>query len=197
MSELIQHLLTSLSSEQDPVKQAEYIVQLRRQGIANLEIAKLLGKTPSQISHIARINKLPDIVLDAYYSKMLSVTHLYILSRLRFEAPMRQVFEKVMAGGLSTQETDRLVREKLHDVTDAGEYVDSDLVATHIATLQLRGVGVHVIQTRTRLKYTVEVRGNVVLTSRALEEVMRVMQTYEPFENEVAEDMSGLPEDTD
>jgi transcriptional regulator with XRE-family HTH domain len=104
MSELIQHLLTSLSSEQDPVKQAEYIVQLRRQGIANLEIAKLLGKTPSQISHIARINKLPDIVLDAYYSKMLSVTHLYILSRLRFEAPMRQVFEKVMASRLKQKE---------------------------------------------------------------------------------------------
>ena len=153
-------------------------MQLRRQGVANTEIARRMEKTPSQVSHIARINKLPEMVLDAYYSRMLSVTHLYILSRLHFESHMKSIFEQVMAKDLSTQETDRLVREKLHDVTDAGEYVDSDVVHAHRARMQEHGLQVKVVQTRTRVKYTVEAIGNVAHTSALLEKVMRAQEHF-------------------
>lgn len=197
MSELIQQLFLLLSTETDPVKQSEYIVQLRRQGVANTEIARRMEKTPSQVSHIARINKLPEMVLDAYYSRMLSVTHLYILSRLHFESHMKSIFEQVMAKDLSTQETDRLVREKMHDVTDAGEYLDPDMIRAHIAMMQVRGLQVKVIQTRTRVKYVVEAKGNVAHTSTLLEEIMHAQEHYEPKEETLSESLPENPDEVD
>lgn len=184
MSELIQHLLSLLTSESDPVKQSEYIVQLRRQGVANVEIAKLLQKSPAQISHIARINRLPEIVIDAYYSRMLSLTHLYIISRLHHEGQIQIVFEQVMAETLSTQATDRLVREKLNSIDDVGEYVDRDTLKKHHEQMSQLGLEVSVLQTRTRLKYTLEIAANAQKTSGVLKKIMHAMQKYEPQEVE-------------
>lgn len=172
-------------------------MQLRRQGVANTEIARRMGKTPSQVSHIARINKLPEMVLDAYYSRMLSVTHLYILSRLHFESHMKSIFEQVMARDLSTQETDRLVREKLHDVTDAGQYMDPDMIRAHIAMMQVRGLHVKVIQTRTRFKYIVEAKGNVAHTSALLEEVMHAQEHFESTEEIHSQSLPESPDEAD
>lgn len=196
MSELIQHLLSLLRAESDPIKQSEYIVKLRRQGVANVEIAKLMQKSPAQVSHIARINRLPEIIIDAYYSRMLSLTHLYIISRLHHEGQMQIVFEQIMAGTLSTQETDRLVREKLHSIDDVGDYVNRDTLKMHNEYMNAHGLQVSVLQTRTRFKYTIEASGNAEKTSALLQGIMRVMQQFEPQEGGSAEKTHALQTDS-
>ena len=42
------------------------------------DISKKIGIKESYICHILRLNKLTDMIVDGYYSKLISISHLFI-----------------------------------------------------------------------------------------------------------------------
>lgn len=58
------------------------------------DIAELLEIKPSYISHYLRLNKLPEIIIDGYYSNQVSASHLFIIARLHDYVTMMTVYEQ-------------------------------------------------------------------------------------------------------
>jgi hypothetical protein len=46
------------------------------------DISQRLSMKESYVCHILRLNKLNDMIVDGYYSKLISISHLFIISRL-------------------------------------------------------------------------------------------------------------------
>lgn len=83
MSEEVHDIVNKILSTQDVYKKAQYIDFLRTEKKVPLaEISRLIKLKPSYTAHILRLVKLPYIVIDGYYSKLVSATHLFIISRL-------------------------------------------------------------------------------------------------------------------
>ena len=84
MGEDINSLYLSFKEEKDLFKKVKSLTALRKEkNISLIEISKNVGLSPSYLSHMIRLNKLPELILDGYYSNLISVTHLYIISRLK------------------------------------------------------------------------------------------------------------------
>ena len=134
------------------------------------DIAVRIGMKESYICHILRLNKLTDMIVDGYYSKMISISHLFIISRLHSEKDIMNAYEKVLAENLSVGQTEELVREMLYNTKTVGEHLPQAEIkqvanALHEADNQIT---LKVIQTRVKGKIILEVRGNLSETSLRL-----------------------------
>ncbi len=176
MSELVTYLLQQLQSESDPIKQAGLIAQLRRQGVATKQIASIMNVHSVQVSQLARLNNLPEIVLDGYYSKLLTLSHLIFLSRLKNDEKVMYAYEQILAQNLSALATERLVRELLYQIKTVGHRYDARLMAQVQSVLEKKGTSMRVIQSRIGAKIVLEKKGNMQDTTAWIQNVMEAMQ---------------------
>ena len=124
MPESIDLIIDKIKTEKDIFVKAKLIFSLRRdKNVKVMDIASKLGINSSYVCHINRLNKLPDIVVDGYYSKLVSISHLFLISRLQDKQKMVDIYEKILAQSLSVKDTEDAIREYLYNFKNRGHYI--------------------------------------------------------------------------
>lgn len=133
-------------------------------------IAQYLELSSSYVCNLLRLLKLPELIRDGYYSKMVSMTHLCVLARLQSEKDMIAVYEETLSKNLSTYQLEERVRLNLHNIDTKGEQADKAVTDTIVSKLQetFSDVQVKVVQTRIKAKIILELKGNLEQTTAFL-----------------------------
>ena len=170
----INKLYDEFNNEKDHFKKSNLLHKLAKEHSLKLaEISKNINLSPSYISHIMRLKKLPDLIIDGYYSNQISITHLYIISRLLEVKDMIQIYENVLTNNLTTLETDDLVRQKLYGVKSEGTYLLDEDKNTIIEKLNNILAGkIKIVQTRVKSKIIIELKGSLKETSDKIKKLM-------------------------
>lgn len=174
MPQDINSILTQIKDSQDYFQKAKLILYLKKEeGLRASHIARQLGLKPAYISHILRLNHLPELVKDGYYSKLISITHLFIISRLKTTKQTIEIYEKILADNLTTQQTEALVREALYQIRDRGEYLTQEEREEFSKNINgTNGITAKIVQSRLKGKLTIEVKGNLEKTSEELRKMI-------------------------
>lgn len=173
----INKLYDEFNNEKDHFKKCNLLHKLTKEHNLKLsEIGKNINLSPSYISHIMRLKKLPELIIDGYYSNQITITHLYIISRLLEAQEMIQIYEKVLTNNLTTLETDDLVRQKLYGFKSEGSYLleeDKNLLIEKLNNI-LRAE-IKIIQTRIKSKIIIELKGSLKETTDKIKKLMNFL----------------------
>ena len=170
MDEYIQRI----RNEDDIFNKATLIHFLTKEKNIKVKIvAEKLELSSSYVCNMVRILKLPELIRDGYYSKLITPTHMFILSRLKTEEDMIAMYEKVLKYDYSSLELERQVRLKLYGVSTQGERMGKELTAKIVNKFQSidEDVKVIVIQTRIKAKVIIECKGNFKKTTAVLKKL--------------------------
>jgi len=174
----IQKVVDEIKASDDFFQKAKLVQYLQKEKkITTKKLSDFLEIQPAYLCHIARLNKLPDIVIDGYYSGGISISHLFIIARLKETEQMVMVYEKVLAQSLTVLQTEELVREYLYHLKAEGEHLSKKEleVARDKIAEKYKNLEVKIIQTRVKAKLILEIKGNLKKTSQALNEVMEAL----------------------
>jgi len=165
--------LNIIKSHTDPLSQAQMLVELKASApVANKDIAEVLGMKPSNVSHLLRVTKLPEMVLDGYVSKQISFTHLILISRLKKQDDIVNLYEEILQNGYTALQTERRIREILYLVDNFGNYVNKDKLKMYEQRIEKSlGIGAKatIIQTRIKTKVLIEMSGNLAKTTEFID----------------------------
>ena len=179
MGDEVNQIFSNLFSEKDIFKKAQFLRTLKKEkDIPVKDIAKRLNIKPSYVSHILRLNKLPPLVIDGYYNKSLTPTHLYILARLHKQEEMIMAYEHVLANNLSVLDTEILVRSVLYGIKHEGEYISKAEIQEFSDLMKQFDLEVKIVQSRIRAKCTIEIKGSLLTSTVKLREVMQLLRRY-------------------
>jgi len=177
MGDEITAIFSQFLQEKDIFKRAQLLTSLKRdKGVRVTDIAKGLNMKSSYVSHILRLNKLPALVIDGYYSKAITPTHLYILARLHSHQQMVAAYEHVLANNLSVFDTEILVRTVLYGIKSVGEYLSVDELRVFTVLMRKVGITAKIIQSRLRSKIILEMKGDLLTSSAKLREIMQLVE---------------------
>lgn len=147
---------------------------LKNNNLRLVDLAKKLAMKPSYVCHFLRLNRLPEIVVDGYYSSLISQSHLFIISRLKDPTAIVAAYEKILTDNLTVAQTDELVRQMLHGIKTEGEYLSSQERDKLIETFKQNNdtIKAKIIQTRIKGKFIFEVKGSPQDTTRTLKKLI-------------------------
>lgn len=175
MDEEIKRLVEQLNKEPDVFTKARIVQFLNKEkNLPIVKLAKILSLKPAYICHLLRLLKLPEIVVDGYYSKIISLSHLMTISRLKRKEEMVAVYESVLSKNLSVKKTEELVREKLFQIKSYGERIDQETkrkIEEKFKKID-KEINVKIIQTRIQAKLTLTIRGSLEKTSGILRKII-------------------------
>lgn len=178
----IQELIDRIRTEEDIIQKARLIYYVRKnQELKLKDIADALGLQSSHVAHILRLLKLPPIVIDGYYSKVISLTHLFIIARLKTQEDMLEAYETVLSQSLAVQQTEELIRSKLHGITISEDRLPQEEIYAFINALQEidTKLKVKVIQTRIQSKIVLELKGDTTYTTEVLRKILKKFKKEE------------------
>lgn len=165
--------INAIKQHQDPMAQAQLVVELlKAHTLKQVELAQSLDMKPSYLSHLIRVTKLPEMVLDGYWNKHLTFTHLILISRLRKVEDITTLYEEILKDNLNVAATERRIREMLYLIDTVGKYISKDRLDSIQSRIRssLGDTGnISIIQTRIKAKIVIEVPGNLVATSEFIE----------------------------
>lgn len=164
MSVNFEEYIERIQNEKDIFAKATYSRFLTHdKGIAVKAVADALELSPSYICNLLRLLKLPELIRDGYYTKLVTPTHLYVISRLNSHDDMIDVYEQVLAKNVSTSELEAIVREKLHGIATEGEHLDKETLTSFEKALKSVDpeATVKIVQTRIKGKIIFEKKGNL------------------------------------
>ncbi len=177
MGDEINEIYSQFLQEKDIFKRAQLLTSLKiDKGVRVTDISTHLKMKSSYVSHILRLNKLPALVIDGYYSKTITPTHLYILARLQNHQQMVAAYEHVLANNLSVFDTEILVRTVLYGIKSVGEYLSVDEVRAFTVLMKKMGISAKIIQSRLRSKIILEIKGDLLTSSVKLREIMKLVE---------------------
>jgi len=177
----IEKYINQFKTENDIFSKAKILYFLNKdKGIRIVDLSKKTGLKPSYLCHILRLNKLPEIIIDGYYGKMISASHLFVLSRLKTKEEMIKVYEKILEKNLTISEAENLVRELIYHVKNQGAYLSSEERNRLIKSIESLGnnVKAKVIQTRIKGKLIIEIKGNLKETTEILKRIKRLIEKF-------------------
>lgn len=179
MNTSLQNLVERIQKEEDPFSKAKLLNTLKKEKQISLRsISAQVKLKPSYMSHILRLLKLPPLIVDGYYSQLVTLSHLFILSRLTDEKEMISLYEKVLADDLTSQQTEQLVREVLYGLKNEGEYLRKQEVEEFLGAIKAEDRKAKIIQTRTRGKFILELEGNLIKTTKQLKRLMSILKDF-------------------
>lgn len=171
----INQIIEQLKKETDFFNKAKLLKFLTQEKqIPIKDISSKVGLKPSYICHILRLNRLPEIVTDGYYSQMVSISHLFIISRLKDKAMIIKVYEKLLKDNLTVIQIEELVRELLYGIKNEGQFLakkELENFQQKINKLE-KNISSKIIQTRIRSKIIVEKKGSLAETTPFLKEIL-------------------------
>lgn len=174
----IQHAYERIRNSSDPFEKAKLFKFLKEMDVRLTDISKELKMKPAYISHFLRLNKLPDIIIDGYYARLVTASHLFIIARLKDVKSMVAVYEKVLAESLTSTQTEVVVREELYQTKTEGERMKRDDVDRMERLLQriLGEIKVDLVQTRIHSKFTITAKGSLADTTEVIKKLYHLLK---------------------
>lgn len=167
-----------LKSATDPYVRARLLDQINKEHQIRIkDLAKYLQKSSSYICNLIRIMKVPETVRDGFYTKNLTLSHLFVISRLKNPEDMIDLYERILTESLTVLEVEEAVREKIYEVGTGGIRTDKDtkdLIAKKIKQIDAE-VQIKIIQTRIKAKLEVSLRGGTDKTSEFLKKLSKML----------------------
>lgn len=171
--ETVEQIINKIKNETDVFSKARLIgYLLKERDVKVIDLSKKLGINSSYVCHLNRLNKLPDIIIDAYYSKLISVSHLFLLSRISDFKKMVSIYEEILAKNLSIQDTENVMREYLYGVKNRGSYVKDKEKLQKKLEDKYTDTRATITQTRVYGKLTLQFKGNLEKTTRLIREAV-------------------------
>lgn len=171
MTNGIQNIIKQIQNETDIFAKAKLIsVLVHEKNIRIIDLAKSMGKTSSYICHLLRLTSLPDMIIDGYYSELISISHLFIISRIKDQKKLLEVYEQLLKDNFTIQQTEEIVREVLYGIQKSGKHLEKDELMNLINKIKETNTDIKIkaIQTRIKGKIILEFKGNLETTSKAL-----------------------------
>lgn len=171
-------LLEKAKNEKDPIKLSKILFQLtKKEGEKLINIARLLNKKPAYLSHLIRLNKLPELIIDGYFAKLISLSHLFVISRLNDEQSMLNVYERVLASNLNVSQTDELIRGLKYQISSKGKYYSKKEIDRINEQLQKNNIYLKLIQSRIKTKLIIEIRKNLYESEKILKKILEKLNS--------------------
>lgn len=160
-----------IEEEKDPVAKARLINFLTKEKNIKLkEIAQALGTTSSYLCHLLRLLRLPEIVIDGYYTKTVSLTHLFVISRLKDQKEVVGAYEQCLRRNLTVYQLEEYIREKLYGIKTADQRVEERTKSDITQKFKRldKDLNVTITQTRIQAKVIFKTKGNFKKTGEFL-----------------------------
>lgn len=168
--------IQQIQKESDIFAKAKLLASLvHERNIRVIDLAKSLGKTSSYICHLIRLAALPDIIVDGYYSSLISISHLFIISRIKDQKKLIEIYERLLKHNYTVLQTEEIVREVLYEIKSDGKQLAKDELEDLIQKIKEKNKDIQIkaIQTRIKGKMVVEIKGNLENTSLALRNLLK------------------------
>ncbi|KKQ24176.1 MAG: ParB-like protein partition protein [Candidatus Roizmanbacteria bacterium GW2011_GWC2_37_13] len=168
--------IEKIKNETDVFAKAKLIrYLLREKNFKVIDLAKKLDLTSSYICHLNRLNSLSEIIVDGYYSKLVNISHLFLLSRIKDKKKLIEIYEKVLTDNLTIRQTEELIREVLYEIKTKGSYLKVKDKRELIENFEKKypDLEVNISQTRMRAKIIFEIKGNLEKTTKFVKELER------------------------
>lgn len=175
MNQEVKKIIDQVRSEADIFNKVKLVNFLRKEKDFSIKrLAKIFSITPSYLCNLLRLLKLPEIVIDGYYSKTISLTHLLIISRLKTKQDMIAAYEEILLSNLNTEQTQALVREKLFNLKSEGERISQETKRKIIEKFKIidKDFQVKLVQTRIQAKLILTIRGSLKKTTKVLKKLL-------------------------
>lgn len=179
--EKIEQIIRQIKTEADFFNKARLINYLRKEKDVPLkDLAIKLGLKPSYICHILRLNRLPEIIVDGYYAKLVSLSHLFTLSRIKDQRILIQIYEKILTNNLNIQQTEELVRENLYNIKTRGMHLSKEERSDFIKKIigNQKNIEVKIIQTRIKGTLIIKIKGELEITSQKLKQLLKRFENW-------------------
>lgn len=169
----VEEVLKTIHEQSDPIVQAELIDKAVNAGIRVVQIAHELDMSSSYVSHLRRLKKLPALIINGYYDKTISLSHLFILSRLATQEEMSLVYEEILTQNLSAFQSERRVFELTSGKKIAGKKLSKEWFTNleKKITSIVPSATVSTIQTRRKGQITISFNGSLEQTSGVFEKI--------------------------
>ncbi len=177
MSQDYEKYYDQIEKEDNIFVKARLISHLKKEGLRTKDIGQRLKLQPAAVCHLLRLIRLPEIVVDGYYSHLLTASHLFIISRLKTVTDMNQAYEAILSNNLSVMQTESLIRDKLYHIKSDGTYLSNEerKKYTDRLTLGKRDVNCTVVQTRTKSQITMKMKGSLAQTTPWVKNVLALL----------------------
>lgn len=163
-----------IKSEKDPFKKARMIrAKVSNDELKIKDIAQELGKTSSYVCHLLRLLRLPEIIIDGYYSHTVSLSHLFIISRLKQQKESIEAYEQTLINNFTIQQLEIYIRERLHQIKTIGQKVDEKTlqnIEKKFSSID-SDIRVSIVQTRISASVKIRISGNTQKTSAILRHI--------------------------
>ncbi|HEX7542798.1 MAG TPA: hypothetical protein VF385_01820 [Patescibacteria group bacterium] len=171
----ITSLLNQIKADKDIFQKSrllEYVI--KEKNLRIIDLANKIGYKSSYICHLLRLKKIPDVVIDGYYSKSISSSHIYVLSRLNDKKQMIELYEKILGESYTVKQTEMAVRDYLYQVKSIGKYINLEVKEklTQKIIEKYPRLNVQIIQTRIKGKVIFEVKGDLETSSRTIKNIL-------------------------
>ncbi|MDO8611000.1 MAG: hypothetical protein Q7R95_10770 [bacterium] len=163
--------IEQLLEETDFFSKAKFIdFLIKKKGLRIVDISEIIQKQPSYVCHILRLNRVPELIMDGYYSNLISLSQLFIISRIKDDQKMIHAYEKILTDNLTVLQTEAYVREILYNVKTNSSVLKKDEENKFIKDIECNnpGIKINIIQTRIRGKIEIEVKGSLTESSKKL-----------------------------
>lgn len=174
MQEEIEKYINQVKSETDVFNKAKLLEFLRRKKDIPLKtLSEKLKITSSYLSQIMRLVRIPEIIMDGYYSNTISLSHLLIISRIKDKEKIIKIYEKILAENLTTTQTEPLVRDTIYGIKTTNRRLSEEEKKVIIDKIN-RGnkeVKVTVTQTRIKSKVIIEIKTDLEKASNILKKL--------------------------
>lgn len=176
MNSDVTSLLTQIKEDKDIFQKSrliEYVI--KEKNLRIIDLARKIGYKSSYICHLLRLKKIPDVVIDGYYSKSISSSHVYILSRLNDVSQMIELYEKILGENYTVRQTEEAVRNYLYQVKSIGKYINKENTEklTQIIKKKYPELNIQIIQTRIRGRVILEVKGDLEVSSKTIKHLLK------------------------
>lgn len=167
-------ILHQIIQENDIFNKARLIFYLiKERGWRIKDLSRKLNLKPSYLCHILRLNRLPSLIIDGYYNQQITMSHLFVISRLKEEKEMIKLYEDILAKNFTVSQTEDRLREIIYQVKNFGEYFPKEKIK--ILEEKIKKIfpkaKIRLVQTRVKTKLLFELKDNLKNTTRFIKEI--------------------------
>jgi len=171
--------IEKIKKETDVFSKAKLIrYLLREKNYKVIDLAKKLSLTSSYICHLNRLNHISEMIVDGYYSKLINISQLFLLSRIKDLKKMFTVYEKVLSDDLTIRQTEELIREIIYEVKTKGSFLKPQNKAELIEAVEKKypDLKVNISQTRTKARINLEIKGSLEKTTKLTKDIIKKLE---------------------
>jgi len=171
----ITSLINQIKTDKDIFQKYRLINYLvKEKKLRVIDLANKIGFKPSYICHLLRLKKIPEVLVDGYYSKAISSSHIYVLSRLNDTKQMISLYERMLSENFTVKQTESAVREYLYQVKSIGKYINKENAEklTKKIKEEYPELNIQIVQTRIKGKILLEIKGDLGKSSKVIKHLL-------------------------